>query len=924
MHRFLLPGLVTVSASVEWISATDQLSTEGSRIELADGAYDIAPSPPPAPTVRPDVYSSCVWAGPGQTRNQYDYAIKVLNTPNETDCSNCFPNFFAPGQPLAYPYPRSSYHYDLENAHVVPLKSDDVITVPNIEFDVTIDTSPDAGEPVSKTFFYDFKNFETYGPTILYNSIPHSVGVYNFNLVANDFDDIDSKVCQPCLSVTDMYRPNGKRGSCAESSYNHFTNSNICALQPQVTDLVKYRQTANNNPCSDARCDLVTLASMSFSGAQSTQDFSTTIVSDALDTWKTCLSQPLTDDEWTLLKTSVFGKSCEPTFFTCTRSCAYNIQLKEFYTPYSCAPTYNVESNRRTCDGDKNESCAFKQSITATPDDLISTFNVHLKSNPTKVPIAKPVNVFPGTSYKDPSDTSRELHFDIQCDSNDLDFGSFCQKKFQVNVTDLFELQATLNNDAAIQTLLKNRATNAKDIVFWRVKNTESGDWIEISSFTGNTKSPLTFPRFQSNLIFDAYTACGPLGSIKWTIYIHRTELIRIDDWWYSMWSCGAGKCNVQHTDFRLCNFHFDPKCDTFLSMINPTDAQNTIPVDEKGNAYNICEYKDNNGKKQTCSNGCWWWYSKCDQTVDCDSCNERVLQEGNRFAYCGPNGTYTLPQSGDSTDLLAANFLQNAPPAAPAPAPVPAPVVEVRIKWQFHGFQCKWQYTNAIETKTYWLDTTKDAANQKEINRDIALKMQNVDVTQVTAKCNFFFKSLNADPNSAPIVRNRTKTVLIQNCDHPRWNVKHPEDGGRYIKDTCNQVAWYTDLTKRQPAPFEACKGAMVFPDKPDCTTNNAVTTIYAEATNALTCCNSPTSCFTCQNLPGRESIGVCSDSKTKGVYYEGVQSSAVLLDLSQPYSTQVMVVVGMMAFAVAVIAVKRTTRSEEDVEDVYSLVLS
>lgn len=313
----------------------------------------------------------------------------------------------------------------------------------------------------------------------------------------------------------------------------------------------------------------------------------------------------------------------------------------------------------------------------------------------------------------------------------------------------MFELQATLNNDVAIQALLTNRTKNASDVVFWRVKNTESGEWNEILP-SGDTKNAWTFPRFQSNLIFEAYTACGLLGSVKWIIYIHRTELIRIDDWWHSMWTCGAGKCSVQHTDFRLCNFHFDPKCDTFLSMLNPTDAQNTIPLDDKANAYKICQYKDNNGTKLNCSNACWWWYSKCDTTVGSDECNERVLQEGN----CGPNATYTLTQPGDSTDV-SMTLLQNAPPA---PAPVPAPVVEVRIKWQFHGFQCKWQYTNALETKTFWLDTTKDGPNQKEIDRDIALKMQNVDVTQVTAKCGFFFKSLNADPSSAPIVRNRTK----------------------------------------------------------------------------------------------------------------------------------------------------------------------
>ncbi|RHY20148.1 hypothetical protein DYB32_010096, partial [Aphanomyces invadans] len=999
-------------ASIEWVSGGTAAELLADRVALAESSYDVVPDVEPPPT-RPDNYRRCIW-------NRFNYKVDKATNEGEENREQCFDNVFEYGKVLAYPFPRSSYHYDTDPKHVM-----DSDAKPHITVDAAYDLTGN-GFTNFDPKIYDFETFERDGASILYKSIKHSVGLYWMTLVAYDFNGVESSECSACLSVTDMYRPRGGPGgkTCTNTNVVGYADTTLKNLLPPVQQLIAYRQKATNNKCSNVRCDDVGLTRTDFFSLESAREsFSGKEVEDPLDGWTTCMGAPLTNNEWAKLTTSVFTASSDiPDVHTCARSCKYDLALKEIYTAFNCDVDYTIFPPKPICDGESTEACAFVQQVTARSTDLVSSFSVKLKAAPAKVPIQDPAAVFPGSNYPPPTDTvKKELHFDVSCDSTAPDFATFCTSQLQVKVSDLFELDATLNPNPAVAALLNGRTTSAAPIVFWRVKNTAAGAWHVIEN--GDLKDPsvvLTFPRFKTELIFEAFTACGKLGDITWNVYVHRHEVVRIDDWWYSMWDCGAGKCNVEHTDFRVCKFKFDPKCDTYLSMLNPSDAKPTIPIDPvtKG-SYKVCEYKDAKNEKQMCSNGCWWHYASCDTSSSEESCADRIRQEGNRFVYCGEGGEHEPPLGEVDSHNLAAQVLLEAfddedkvtntkyvkpfakqckcttpackgrvckgcstshvSPTAPTeyecqaddgtkdtclaniannkpekdqfywcgdgtnpdvvPSPVPAP--EVRIKWQFLGLQCTWKYRNS-KSAAQFLNTINRGADQIAFEKEVAIKMQNIDVTEVTVTCEFNFKSYAAKSDALPLKKTRSKTILIQNCDHPRWNAEHPIDQGRFIKDVCNVVSWYSDVKKRQPAPFQACRGALVYPDGPS-TEANAAKTIYVETTSDLQCCNikgsdrgdsrvdsrkSPDGTFTCQKLPGDFSTGLCTDSKSSKYYYTAsFVGAASMVDSAQAYVRELLVAGGFLA-AVAVVAAvsskQRASTAAVEMDDAYMQLLA
>ncbi|KAF0718913.1 Aste57867_1392 [Aphanomyces stellatus] len=1422
MHRLLVPGLVTFSSSERFEGGRpSSLQADAVAARFAENGHDIQKQSTSG--VRPDGYAECRWPAVNLT-------IQASQANFDEEPRECFPNVFEVGQALQYPFPRSSYNYDLDAPLVFPPlpKDGKDAQLPHIELTVTSDTSSHGAAERPATTLYDFATFETHGATVLYDAIPHTPGRFTLDLVAYDYDGIDSKVCTTCLSVTDMYRPHQtKRPAATSQAKEHFTLANLELLQPQVHDLVTFRHTADNNLCSDVRCDDVSLTFTSFFGVASDKvDSSLTPVADMPHGWLDCLSQTLTGSEWQTITSTVFRVSVDtPSVHTCTRQCAYTVALKEYYTPFSCGADYsNQATDRRVCDGAPTEAIAVTQSITALPLDLVEGVNVHLKENPTKAPIANPDVVF--SKYAKPSDTSLELHFDPNCDTHDAEFAT------------------KLKANPAVEALFAGH-TQAP-IVFWRVKNTLSGAWFELVD--GDFTDPafgFTFPTFQSTLYFEAYTACGHVGSFQWHVYMHRTESIPMDDWWYSLWDCGASNCNAHDTDFRVCQFSFRTQCDEYLSMLYPSDAAS--PVDPSSHeAANKCRYKDKDSQWQTCSNGCWWNYADCDTKVDKDACQNLIVHEGHHFAWCSQDGqheetilvesttaralvaldqgvllasddgmsftavnygtdrsctvdpavasltidfnacydfaavcafttvsckdpyksvifepnppswvqaTYypsvgcspvknprlpvpiksevivgqecrsrpdfsyaslNYPPAPPSITFLAANYgpdstcthppistkkinvnvcyawqdvcmyeptgscsdttsvasvrhvvtagatielrlfstttcsgrpvaipirgtacLQlhggaygsynyprdpprpaafdlgaydaaschgsptkskvvdfatcyafhdvcdyvggsggcgapnigsvrfatnakdygsgviqtfadpdctqtatttafkpsactavgpsfvslNTGPASPAPAP-PAPgrgiilstfdgstctgaptgsvghlltgtcykvaevcayiggcddlsiggarllystvdhhvylqqfadpncdfvgsavassrgyastdcrvhgdashsntfalapprpssfrlanygadstctspplevkavglttcyafqdvcafshggcsgiglgsikftsdtwdptkvvvleyaaagctgtftqisfdgsacsaastgvyvafsPVETRIQWEFHGFRCTWAYNLSEPTKTFWLDTTSLGANQVDVTKEIALKMQNVAVTAVTASCDLMFVNKNR-PNDKPVVRTRTKTVRIQNCDHPRWNVAHPFDQGRYIKDQCDKVAWDPIEATRQPAPFQACSGPMVFP-KDDTIVGGH--TIYLDPATSLTCCNNRASGFTCQQMAKDSAISLCTDSTVAFKYYQGISRLELIVGT---YGRELMALASGIVAVAAVMVVVTTRRRDIRVDNSY-----
>ncbi|KAF0683176.1 Aste57867_24740 [Aphanomyces stellatus] len=813
--------------------------------------------------------ATCAWG----TQNKYDYNITTLSSSSETGISMCFGNVFNVNQPLAYPYPFTTLQC-------------------HIQLTLVTDVSAN-GVNRTNTYLYDSQSFVIGTPATLYNLIPHSAGIYRYQLTgyANTPQESTATTCTACLSVTDTFRPFGTTSAdCYDSFVDGFTQANIASFLPQVNDTVTFRQKAKNNACSDARCDSIKLIRTSFFGAViDTSVGDATALTDVPAGWTTCFNAPAVNSEWTILTTSVFDPDTgEPQAYDCARSCEYNLQLKELFTPYACANTYVANSrSRKTCTGDVNQACHYVQSIAATGDDLVAAVAVRLK--PSTLFLPNPSAVFPSHGgYQAPSDASRELHFDARCDANNPDFSTFCN--LQLQLSDLFQFSATLNTDPAITTLLQARTTTAAPIVFWRFQ-VNGGVWRPITN-----ASVLSFPQFKSNVIFEAWTACGQVGSaILWTVYAHRTNVLALNDWWHGLWACGDGTCNVPHTDFRVCSFKFDPTTPAYQTMLNPETATSYAPTDANGTPVATCAVIGPSGT-QTCMSGCWFNFTICDTGVTQAACADRTLQDGNRFVWCDASGAFVSPPVEDTTALLAATELLS---------------TELFVKWSFAGFQCTWQYANTRACPTLWLNTTAAGTAQPRLVRDVALKMQNAPLTDVTVTCTFAFQSRN--PVVPLATHTRTKMVRIRNCDVPVWNAAHPTDHGAYVADTCAVGAWTSNLSLRQPAPFQACAGDLVFPDIATTVYGTMATTIVATVdiqTHALACCNNGTAKpFTCQALGNHSTIGVCSDSTTPGIYYEGGSLSMVKVGSGLDATALVIVVVAVVGLVVAMTMQHRGT---------------
>ncbi|ETV70973.1 hypothetical protein H257_13706 [Aphanomyces astaci] len=455
--------LPSTRATVEWASTADRNQLVGERLALAESAYDVVPGTA-SETRRPDNYGQCVWDN--------------KDSDGETSRTECFANVVETGKALAYPFPRSSYHYDTDPNHAV---KEDSLDKPHIALDIEFDVSKNNAVSVVDTQYFDFENFETNAASILYKSTGHSAGRYNPE------------------TLKGSTRKTARR-SCQNANKDGFTKANVDELKFQVDKLVEYRQKADNNKCSDDRSDTMGLHQL----------FRCRVRARQQGRHQSRRRPPKLE----VLPLSVHMRP-----------------IVKFYTPYSCAADYGVEGlDRRQCAGDATQFCNFTQTVTARASDLVSKVQVGLKPSPVKPPILDPKTEFPGSNYNAPSTTSKELHFDVTCDNNAPEFATYCTSHLQVKVSDLFKLEATLNTDNdAVKALLANRPTTTTNpIVFWRVKNTLAGTWQEISAATGDLKDStavLTFPQFKSELVFEAYTACGKVGdSITWTIYVHRAS----------------------------------------------------------------------------------------------------------------------------------------------------------------------------------------------------------------------------------------------------------------------------------------------------------------------------------------------------------------------------------------------------------------
>ncbi|RHY97031.1 hypothetical protein DYB37_008321 [Aphanomyces astaci] len=887
-------GLVVASAGamaqarVDWVLARSNHhqhhSSNSNQLLLQDDTYAIGTNGADD-DIRPDEYPECEWRVPGSDQNALDIEI-TKDTVNVDGLDTCFPNVFDHKDSLYFPYPRSSYHYDLE----VPPPYDSIKPNPHVHVDVSIDLSDNANvlpaEAKPTIVDFDYKTFESNGPTILYNKLPQTPGVYRLALTAFDFDQaghgsVQSRKCATCLSVTDTYRPtNTKPSDCSDKPSTAYSAVALERYQNQVNALIQYRVGATNNACSDNRCDEVFVERTAFFETQRTYQFdSQSAVLDPLGHWLTCLSQPLSDAEWAKLTTNPIDEKGDlvvvggdgPPPSLCTRTCTHSVSLREYYTPYTC--DVGVTSPR-VCEGTVNsgidlEKCAFSQTLALDGPTLAPAATVQLKlpasgwtHGEVKL-IPNPTAVFPGANYKLPSDNSKELHFDVACERTTAwpqDYDTFCANKFQVNVHDLFTFVGDLSTDAAVQGLFETKSNEI--LVFWRVKNTFDNKWQRIDD-----SLELTFPRFETTLVFEGHSACGRVQQVEWTIFVHRTAALVTDAWWRSLWTCGSSKnaCTVPQSDFRVCKFRFDPTSDTFKAMLDgpmlvaPPSPQPPPPNPPKLGTITYNVY----GKNPSCTGkpdsfmrlneGVCYKYDdvcavldKCQQLKGQYTSVSVQLYRNTKVAVvslfnahrCVGKAANTIPRkcntcaTNESEGCSSGITCDFGPPPAPDLPPPPKPIedaLDVKIQWQFGGFHCTWQYdTTESVASSDWLDNT---SGTEVIQHDVALTaLPGAAWTKLTLTCTLPFSTVTQGIATARTV---TRSFGIERCDEPC-----SADTRRRIQGTCAQLAWFQDApAKRQPAPYQACAGVTVIPVISAKTFPKYTTAHVLE--DELTCCN-------------------------------------------------------------------------------------
>ncbi|KAF0696228.1 Aste57867_13006 [Aphanomyces stellatus] len=478
-------------------------------------------------------------------------------------------------------------------------------------------------------------------------------------------------------------------------------------------------------------------------------------------------------------------------------------------------------------------------------------------------------------TYQKPT-TSKQLHFDAKCDKNAVskdEFAHFCI------------LNST--TDTTVKALVGDLAIDK--IVFWRVRQSLTGEWQE---FSAKKTSSFKFHARQTTFWFEAYTACGQVATKSWDIYVHRTEILNSGDWFKSLWKIAATKCNVEGTDFGAATFLFDPTAAELKTLLNPPNAIDLMVAALLGSS-------DGNNDVAAATE------SASADDLDCDPSS--II----RFAKCGPRERgCRISKAQVTCETRSFNIVFQDPPAKKS------------ILRDFHGFDCTWQYDGA--SVTTWLTTDK-ADTQVALTKDIEIKLLNKDVTKATASCKLKFVNQNTKTEYS---QTKEYPVFLQTCDTPRWNVGTPFDHGKYIADICTNT-WDVAAASRKPAPFQACAGPTLFPDKAD-----SITT-YLEPSSPLECCNKD-SAYQCRHLTkdDKTSTGFCSENMLlkpvidNNVLLNAVAAFAVSANASASITHLGGVSVAVFAAVAIVVAIVRRreekARAAGESDDMYIALIN
>ncbi|KAL3665799.1 hypothetical protein V7S43_009227 [Phytophthora oleae] len=416
-----------------------------------------------------------------------------------------------------------------------------------------------------------WKEYQTNRAAHINNMEFTSYGKYHLEVSA--FDYFSSATCEGCLVIVDNYRPKHTT-DCPNSFCDPGTDPARCTDSAELTDTnlnkanglvdqyFNFAIKAKNDACSVSnRCDTESFSRRDFfendyashDCGQSHQCFAKEKVLEDLLTSTKTKTNPLAN---------AVDKNCDNTPAPvppgqCTRCCKMETALKEWWTDYRCGSDYDV----RSCDGDVDETCTFKQCLVMNGDTL-ATVTASITAD-AKAESESVLGQVEDQAYQ----TVTQIHRSLDCTSFGGTDGE-CQ--YRAKLSEIIDTTETINFASTYAS------TKATDYVFWRYKLISEGESWQLwktekhesyGEVTYDNDDVLTFSNPETKITIEAWTQCGLVRRFFFYVHLHVNSPVSVcekfNDMWYqtsvSRLPISTGMCAYPGSDFAELTFDFHP-----------------------------------------------------------------------------------------------------------------------------------------------------------------------------------------------------------------------------------------------------------------------------------------------------------------------------------------------------------------------------
>jgi hypothetical protein len=395
-----------------------------------------------------------------------------------------------------------------------------------------------------------------------------SYGKYSLEVSAYDY--FSSATCAGCLVIVDHNRPTATT-TCPDSFCDEIADPVHCSDSAELTEAnleranglasqyFDYADLATNDACSvDNRCDSKSLKRRDFFESsyqtracnKAAECFDQEKVIEALLENDIAKTNPLVDE----------ASSCDNTADPvpagqCTRCCKMETALKEWWTDYRCGSDYDA----RSCDGDADQVCTFKQCLVMNGDTL-ATVGAAI-TDAAKAESESVLAQVEDEAYQ----TVTQIHRALDCTS----FGAYDgQCDFSAKLSELIDTTEKLNFAPAYGS------PEPTDYVFWRYK-TAADSWqlwktdkhTEYGEVVYENDDVLTFSNPETKITLEAWTQCGLVRRFFFYVHLHVNSPVSVCDKFIKMWyqtsvsrlPIESGMCAYPGSDFAELTFDFHP-----------------------------------------------------------------------------------------------------------------------------------------------------------------------------------------------------------------------------------------------------------------------------------------------------------------------------------------------------------------------------